>query len=174
MSQRRSIIIKGKTTSISMEEVFWKELDRLAMAKNIAWQDFLREILLQGDIEPANRAAYVKGVLLQYVKFEDTTTASGGMTTWWDVVLPGSNRLVETFGYRVIVGRTNECELPVDDEEVSRCHCLLAWDNHNWWLIDLQSKNGVFVNDNRVDVARLRTNQFFTLGKSKVRMLRHS
>lgn len=173
MAQRRSIIINNKTTSISMEEVFWVELDRLAMVNEMAWQDFIRKIL-QDEEESVNRAAAVKGAILRYVKLEHTVSSPTGMTTWWDIVPPRSNRLAETFGYRVIVGRGAECELPIDDNEVSRNHCMLAWDNRNWWLVDLQSKNGVFINDKRVVVARLRTNQYFALGRTKVRMLRHS
>lgn len=46
------------------------------------------------------------------------------------------------------VGRQPDCDLPVDDESVSKRHALLRWDEgqHCCTLRDLGSTNGTFVN----------------------------
>jgi len=45
-----------------------------------------------------------------------------------------------------VIGRQANCELAVDDAGVSGRHCELRFDGHQWWLIDLNSRNGTFVN----------------------------
>lgn len=45
-----------------------------------------------------------------------------------------------------VIGRQANCELPVEDAGVSTRHCELRYDGHQWWLIDLNSRNGTLVN----------------------------
>lgn len=172
MGQRRSIIIDNKTTSISLEEVFWHELDRIASEKGVAWQDFLREIL-QSDAELSNRAAAVKEFILQYLKQEYEEQGSV-FNAVWELKAPGETRIKETKDFRILVGRSSECEMRLYDPEVSRVHCMLVWDNRNWWIIDLKSKNGVFVDNKRIEVLRLKSNQSFRVGQTRIRALRQS
>jgi len=50
----------------------------------------------------------------------------------------------------VIIGREQGCELPVSNEMVSARHARLSYHNNQWWVEDLQSTNGTYLNDERV------------------------
>jgi two-component system, cell cycle response regulator len=55
-----------------------------------------------------------------------------------------------------VVGRDTDADLVVPRSAVSRQHCRLARDDSGlWWLEDLQSTNGTFINEKRVSRARL-------------------
>jgi len=53
----------------------------------------------------------------------------------------------------IIIGRDPSCELPVNDEMVSARHARLSYHNNQWWIEDLQSTNGTFLNEERVYTA---------------------
>ena len=50
----------------------------------------------------------------------------------------------------VVVGRDPGCELPLANETVSSHHARLSFHHNQWWLEDMQSTNGTFLNDERV------------------------
>jgi len=50
----------------------------------------------------------------------------------------------------VIIGRHGQCDLVLHDLEVSRRHVKLASGENGWWLDDLGSTNGSFVNGQRI------------------------
>ncbi len=48
------------------------------------------------------------------------------------------------------IGRSDENHIVIADDDVSRFHARILYDNGALWLQDSGSRNGVFVNDNRV------------------------
>jgi len=50
----------------------------------------------------------------------------------------------------VFIGRHGQCELVLHDPEVSRRHLKIAPGENGWWLDDLGSTNGSFVNGQRI------------------------
>src|ERR1700733_14374728 len=48
------------------------------------------------------------------------------------------------------IGRSEECEVCINNEFVSRSHVRISIENGEWWLCDLNSSNGVFLGDQRV------------------------
>ncbi len=50
----------------------------------------------------------------------------------------------------VFIGRHGQCELVLQDPEVSRRHLKIAPGENGWWLDDLGSTNGSFVNGQRI------------------------
>jgi membrane-bound lytic murein transglycosylase D len=49
------------------------------------------------------------------------------------------------------IGRLEECEVCINHEYVGRVHADLVFESGRWWLRDLQSRNGIFVADERVE-----------------------
>ena len=45
-----------------------------------------------------------------------------------------------------MIGRSEECDLQIPGSSVSGRHCELSFDGTNWWVTDLQSRNGTRVN----------------------------
>ncbi|HEX7557336.1 MAG TPA: FHA domain-containing protein [Leptolinea sp.] len=50
----------------------------------------------------------------------------------------------------VIIGREPLCNFAIPDETVSSRHARLSYHHNQWWLEDLNSTNGTFLNDDRV------------------------
>src|SRR3954468_16674673 len=47
---------------------------------------------------------------------------------------------------RVLLGRSRECDIQVEDANVSRRHAELRQEGSSYWIVDLDSTNGVEVN----------------------------
>jgi hypothetical protein len=52
----------------------------------------------------------------------------------------------------ITIGRDPACECPVDDETVSARHARLSYHHNQWWLEDINSTNGVFLNQEKLDM----------------------
>ena len=69
-----------------------------------------------------------------------------------------------------LLGRTSE-SLPLTDQSVSRRHAELTPDGDRWWLRDLESANGTWVNGRRVDGrVELRQGDEVTCGETTLRL----
>jgi signal transduction histidine kinase len=65
-----------------------------------------------------------------------------------------------------LIGRSSEA-LPIDDTTVSRRHAELTPDAGEWFIRDLQSQNGTFVNGNRIaDRVKLKPGDQIRAGKT--------
>ena len=62
---------------------------------------------------------------------------------------------ISSFSQGFTVGRHSECALSIPDSGVSRRHADVFWENGQWWIQDLNSANGVFVDGQRIDRATL-------------------
>ncbi len=50
----------------------------------------------------------------------------------------------------VTIGRDPACECQANDEAISARHAKLSYHHNQWWVEDLQSTNGTFLNDDRI------------------------
>lgn len=48
------------------------------------------------------------------------------------------------------IGRGSQCPIRIRDDVVSRTHCRVVWEEGQWWVEDLQSGNGLYVEGWRV------------------------
>jgi hypothetical protein len=71
------------------------------------------------------------------------------------VIDPGTTRLRTGVALRLLpvtsLGRRPSNVIVLEDEYVSGEHALLAWRNGTWWLSDVASTNGTFLNGNEVE-----------------------
>jgi pSer/pThr/pTyr-binding forkhead associated (FHA) protein len=66
----------------------------------------------------------------------------------------------------IAIGRDPACECPVEDETVSARHARLSYHHNQWWLEDLNSTNGIFLNQEKLDVPTVVTsNDKFKCGE---------
>lgn len=69
-----------------------------------------------------------------------------------------------TFEGSFVIGRTPDCDVPIKDEYVSRAHARVLYERGEWWVRDLESANGIFINGQRVETAPVRGELTFRLG----------
>ena len=69
---------------------------------------------------------------------------------------------------RVLLGRSRECDIQVEDPNVSRRHAELRQEGATYWIVDLDSTNGVEVNGRRVKRAKLESGDSFTVGSTDI------
>jgi hypothetical protein len=80
----------------------------------------------------------------------------------WD----GQTRRVDK--RRVLLGRSRECDIQVEDPNVSRRHAELRQEGATYWIVDLDSTNGIEVNGRRVKRAKLEPGDMFTVGSTEL------
>ncbi len=64
----------------------------------------------------------------------------------------------------VSIGRSHGCKLVLPSESISRRHAEVRYEDGGWIIYDLGAKNGVVLNDQRVERARLRNGDRIRLG----------
>jgi hypothetical protein len=69
-------------------------------------------------------------------------------------------------GQRVMIGRSRECDIVVNDPNVSRRHIELRRGERGWAAVDLGSTNGMKINGRRVSHAELEPGDRITIGIS--------
>src|SRR5919205_649762 len=79
-------------------------------------------------------------------------------------VLSWDGRRMRVDKRRVVLGRSRECDIQVEDPNVSRRHAELRQEGSTYWIVDLDSTNGIEVNGRRVKRARLSDGDTITLG----------
>src|SRR5262245_11483685 len=73
-------------------------------------------------------------------------------------------RIVSLPNDRVVLGRQPGCEIVLSDPGISREHAELTRSGSTWWIADLGSRNGTFLNDAPIDRERLRIGDVARLG----------
>jgi len=86
----------------------------------------------------------------------------------WD----GERREVDK--QRLVLGRSRECDVQLADPNVSRRHAELRQEGSAYWIVDLDSTNGLEVNGKRVKRAKLEDGDRVTLGSTDVTFSRES
>src|SRR5262249_26011434 len=70
----------------------------------------------------------------------------------------------------VFLGRTDGCKVRLMHSSVSKFHCSLIQTPRGVWIVDLLSRNGVWVNGNKVPWARLEEGDRFEVGDFVLRL----
>ena len=65
-------------------------------------------------------------------------------------ILEGEVNALEFVNSEVILGRDTSCNFSIQDETISSRHARFSFHHNQWWLEDLNSTNGTYLNDDRV------------------------
>src|SRR3954463_2618851 len=79
-------------------------------------------------------------------------------------LLVGQDKRNVLSGSRVLLGRSRECDIMVNDPNVSRRHAELRFEGGRWTVVDLGSTNGIKVNGRGVAQRALSEGDKVTLG----------
>jgi diguanylate cyclase (GGDEF)-like protein len=69
------------------------------------------------------------------------------------------------------IGRSSKNDLFIDQESISRHHARITFDGAQYWVQDLNSTNGTFVNDEQVQEQRLRDGDQVRIGRSILKFM---
>jgi hypothetical protein len=75
---------------------------------------------------------------------------------------------------RIVLGRSKDADLQVVDPNVSRRHAELRQEGATYWLVDLDSTNGVEVRGKRVKRLKLEDGTRFTIGSTEIAFSRET
>ena len=67
-----------------------------------------------------------------------------------------------------VIGRSRDCDIVLQDSNVSRRHAEIRPDGVGWTIVDLDSTNGIEVDGKRVKVLALTNGAHFTIGTTEV------
>lgn len=69
---------------------------------------------------------------------------------------------------QLLIGRSSRCDLIMEDATASRCHAQLFYREGRWILVDLDSTNGTYINDQPVQRAELLPGDVIALGAERL------
>jgi hypothetical protein len=84
-------------------------------------------------------------------------------------LLVGEGKRTVLSGSRVLIGRSRDCDVTLEDPNASRRHAELRNQDGHWIVTDLGSTNGVKVNGRRVEEAVLQPGDELALGLARLR-----
>jgi len=84
---------------------------------------------------------------------------------------PDSGRIFEIDKPRVVIGRAN-ADIVVADIQCSRQHAAIEVMDEHTFVVDLNSTNGTYVNDQRVNRAELENRTEFEIGTTTLMLIR--
>jgi predicted DNA-binding ribbon-helix-helix protein len=167
MMIKRSIQIDGTITSISMEPLFWDELDRRATNDHLSWQDLARQVILSST-SSVNRSSALRTFLLEGLRDDILRIRKRRLESWWLINSIAGTQEVGTRSSLLLVGRDAGNDIIINDDEVSRKHAMLSWDGGAWWCVDVESKNGIFVKGRQVPVLKMLPKVSVGMGRSEL------
>jgi len=80
------------------------------------------------------------------------------------------NRILDLEGERFVLGRADDCAITLDAEVCSRQHALFELSGGSWFLRDLRSRNGTYLNGRLVESSALRVLDLVELGQAGARV----
>ena len=72
---------------------------------------------------------------------------------------------------RMVLGRDRTCDISLESRYVSRFQNLFMETENGWWLLDLNSTNGSYINGRRVKEHRLQDGDVIAVGRHQLRFI---
>src|SRR5262249_377248 len=83
------------------------------------------------------------------------------------LLLRGSSYVVQVTQPEATLGRHSGCDVRLPLPDISRHHCSFTYENGSWFVMDLQSTNGTYVNGTGVNRAQLKNSDLLSIGGFK-------
>ncbi len=109
-------------------------------------------------------------VVAQRKRMSRVRRQARGAMAW--LVLP-DNRRIGLYQSDVLIGRSENCHIRLADPTVSRYHARLTLARGQWYIQDIGSSWGTFVNARRIASAPLRSGDRITIGNTTLVFLEH-
>jgi len=77
----------------------------------------------------------------------------------------GEEKKVKLEKSKITLGRGLNVDLIIQDRLSSRLHCSIEFKNNAWYITDLKSRNGTFVNGERIQEAQLNIGDRIRIGE---------
>ena len=77
--------------------------------------------------------------------------------------------LHDMLGTATVLGRSQQCDIVVDDAGASRRHAEIRCEGETWFAVDLESTNGLYVNGERTDRTVLTDGDVLSIGRTQMR-----
>jgi len=74
----------------------------------------------------------------------------------------------EITSQRTVIGRSRDCDIRIDDPSASRRHAEVRQEGTAYWIVDLDSTNGLEVNGLRTQRAKLDHGDKITIGATEI------
>lgn len=71
-----------------------------------------------------------------------------------------------------IIGRSDKADILIDDDFASYTHAKVFRDGHSYFLKDLKSTNGTFLNSAKINKARLNDGDVIAIGKTRIKFVK--
>jgi Protein of unknown function (DUF3662)/FHA domain len=119
--------------------------------------------------EPGHTMIYrPKGGVTEPVSPEELGMERDLVSLSWD------GRRHEVEKRRVVIGRSKDCDIHLSDANVSRRHAEVRQEGSSYWIVDLDSTNGIEINGRRLKRAKLEDGDRVTLGSTEVTFRRET
>jgi len=164
---RRSLRIAGKSTSIHLEDAFWRQIDQLSEESGVSWSEYCRQIV-DNTRDVPNRSAAVKQRLLELAQTSVPKEAIAG----WRITDGEASTDIRFAQPVITIGRSSQCDIRIRSSRASRVHAVLLRINTQWWVVDLKSHNGTKVSGRRITRSALRSNQIIQIAGVSIERLR--
>lgn len=126
----------------------------------------------QGEGQDSQTATYRVGETGEFIPVDLEAVVAQGAAL---VIRAGGGRAGESFPLdadRHTIGRRPDSTIFLDDVTVSRDHALVVRRGEDWYLDDLGSLNGTYVNRRRIESHRLADGDELQIGKYKLTFLK--
>lgn len=78
----------------------------------------------------------------------------------------GEQKVIELREKPITIGRSDDADILLQDDKASRVHCGIRFWDGAYYVKDLKSKNGTFVNDVQVEMQQLEPGDRIRIGES--------
>lgn len=82
--------------------------------------------------------------------------------------LQREKRRIELKENKIFIGRSSKCDIQFPLESISRKHASLYFHNEQYFIKDLESTNGIYLNGVKIEKASLKDGDYIELGEIKM------